>query len=99
MTNPLIGDSRRIYARFYDYTVDPPVLTDPASVIFEVKANAGVTVTYTYGVSPEVVKENTGIYYLFLTLPSSGKYWIYCKGAGIIFAVGQMALLVDNKQT
>jgi hypothetical protein len=95
----IVGDSRRLYARFYDNTKDPAVLVDPAQITFEVKINTGTTKTYTYGADPEVIKESTGVYYLLLVFTDPGTYYIYCKGAGSVFAVNQLTLAVTNKFT
>ena len=95
----IVGDSRRIYSRFYNNTGALPVLQDPAAVIYEVKINSAATVTYTYGVDVQVVKEAPGIYYLLLVFSVAGTFYVYCKGSGGIYAVGQLTLTVDNKLT
>jgi len=95
----LIGDSRRIYCRFYNTATGAPVLTNPGAVIFEVKIGIAATVTYTYGVSVEVVRESTGVYYLALTFSTAGTYYIYARGSGGIIAVNQLALVVEDKLT
>jgi hypothetical protein len=95
----LIGDSRRIYCRFYNNTSGTPVLTDPSAVIYEVKINSGGTVTYTYGSSPEVIRESAGVYYLLLLFSAAGTYYVYCKGSGTVAAVEQITLNVKDKLT
>lgn len=95
----IVGDSRRIYSRFYNNMVEPPKLEDPSIVIYEVKLNQEATVTYTYGVDPEIVREDVGVYYLLLVFAGSGTYYIYTAGAGVLHAVNQIILSVIAKLT
>lgn len=47
---------------------------DPANVFFFVTTPAGVTTPYEYGVDGELVKEDTGIYYIYIDASEIGMY-------------------------
>jgi hypothetical protein len=67
-----IGDVMRTTAKFKV----SGVLTDPTTLQFKFKTPAGVSTTYTYGTSVQVVKDETGVYHVDLPLSEDGD-WKY----------------------
>lgn len=55
---------------------------DPTAVIFKFKNPAGTITTYTYGVDPELVKEETGVYHVDLDAATSGTWYYRFESTG-----------------
>jgi len=76
-----IGDSLRIQASFYNAST---VLTDPTAVSVRIKTGDRTTTTYVYGVDAEVIKSAVGVYYIDVTVDSSGTWRFRWTGTGAI---------------
>lgn len=48
---------------------------DPTTVTFKYRTPEGVTTTYVYTTDAELVKSSTGVYYVDVSVTSSGVWW------------------------
>ena len=68
-----LGNLVRVSATFRDSS---NALVDPAVVKCQVRASSGTITTYTYGASPELVREGAGVYWLDVDASAAGE-WRY----------------------
>ena len=66
------------------FTDEDGVALDPDVVLFQFRTPPGVYTAYTYGVDAELVKEDTGIYYVAVDADTVGAwhYRFYSTGVG-----------------
>ena len=78
-----IGNVVRATVTFTD-PLDSDAAVDPAAVYAAVRDPSGAVTTYEYGVDSEAVKSATGVYYVDVTLTTSGRYHVrwYSTGTG-----------------
>lgn len=79
MSTYFVGDTVRLSATFRN---PANALIDPASVTLTTTQN-GSTVTYTYTVNPELVRQSLGNYALSLTLAAAGAVSYQWDGTGL----------------
>ena len=82
MTNAYdVGDEVRCTGTFTDAN---GAAVDPTAVYVKVKDPSGNVTTYQYGEDPEVVKSDTGIYYVDVNVDEAGDWWyrFYSTGTG-----------------
>lgn len=58
--------------------------TDPSAVTAVVTDPAGTATTYTYPADAQIVKTGTGVYYIDVTLTSSGTWVVRWRGTGAV---------------
>lgn len=76
------------------FTNDEGVKVDPDEVTFLVEQPDASVTAYVYGTDAEVVKDETGVYYIDITL-DVGQFWFWrWEGAGTTFAACQGDLYV-----
>ena len=71
----------RITAEFRDNNED---LADPTTIEFSYRVDQGAITEYKYGEDVEVVRDSLGVYYVDLTLDTSGNYSYHFIGGGAI---------------
>lgn len=74
------------------------VLTDPTSVVFKFKNPAGTITTYTYGTDVELVKENTGIYYVDIDIDSIGSWSYRFEGSGSLKTASESKFTIKQSE-
>ena len=81
------GDLVRCSASFKDYT---GTLIDPENVFFKLKDPSGGSALYQYGVNSELVRSDTGVYYVDVNASAPGGWWyrFYSTGSGQAAAEG-----------
>jgi hypothetical protein len=79
MNTYLIGNAVRSTVRFRSPS---GAFVDPAVVQVLVRIPVGTVTTYVYGVAPEVVKVNVGIYYIDMPLTAAGEWHVRWEGIG-----------------
>ena len=88
------GQILRIGVEFRDNNED---LADPTTLTFKWKIDLGTTSTYIYGTDPEVVKDSLGVYYVDLTLTTSGTYaYQFMAGGAIENAIEDSFLVITE---
>ena len=91
------GDVVRVKATFLDPKTSAPI--DPTSVTLKVRApTAGGTQSYTFGVSPDVVKDGVGRYSVKLSLPTAGRWEWRWETSGVDAAAEEGRLIVLDSQ-
>lgn len=79
------GSPVRSWVRF---VTSSNVLVDPTGVTCEIRNPAGTETSYAYGTDAELVKSETGVYYLVIdTADYSGEYRVRWTGTGTNAAV------------
>ena len=58
------------------------VRTDPTAVVFKIQDPSGNETTYTYGVDAALVKDSTGVYYVFYVMDEGGEWTVRFNGTG-----------------
>lgn len=96
MFNPItvavvMGSSPRVYFEIKSKT---GTRVDPGAVYFKVKDPENAEEEYQYGVDAEVIKEETGLYYLALDCDLKGKY--YCRWLGTGVNKSAAEIIVDS---
>lgn len=79
------GDQVRVTATFAN---SAGTATDPTAVTAQYIDPAGTITSKIYGTDAEVVKSATGVYYIDITLSSSGEWAARFSGTGTITAAG-----------
>lgn len=70
-------------------------LTDPTVLVFEIRAPGQDKVTYTYGVSPQLTRQSTGVYNLDIEPSESGLWRWRMEASGSIKAVREGTFTVS----
>lgn len=75
-----VGDLVKLTATF----TTAGVAADPTAVSVKYKNPAGTTTTKVYGTDVEVVKSSTGIYYIYVSAATEGRWYYrwYSTGTG-----------------
>ncbi len=60
---------------------------DPATITFKLMSPSGVVTSYVYGTDEEVVKVNTGDYYVIVTPDASGRWFYRWESTGTNTAI------------
>ena len=74
-----IGDAVRVTVRFTD---PDKTLIDPSTITGKFKNLSKVTTTYVYGVDAELVKKETGVYYIDIPVDTSGSWYYRYEATG-----------------
>lgn len=56
--------------------------TDPQGVRFDAVPPSGTATTYVYGTDAELVKSSAGVYYVDLTLDTTGQWVVWFQATG-----------------
>lgn len=90
-----IGDKIRITGTWTD-TLDAAV--DPSTIVFSFKTPGAVVDSYTFGIDPEVVRVDTGVYYVDLAVDEAGKWSYRFAGTGSGAAAAENTLSVRQSE-
>lgn len=74
-----VGERPEIYTLSPFQTRDGTA-ADPATVTFTITTPAGVETAYVFGVDAEVLRRDTGDYYMYLDLDEAGRWSYEIKG-------------------
>lgn len=74
-----IGDAVRAIVRFTDTS---KTLVDPSAITGKFKNPSGTTTIYEYGVDAELVKSETGVYYIDIPIDTSGLWYYRYEATG-----------------
>lgn len=77
-----IGDGFRLQGTF---TVDD-VLTDPSTIVFQLKDPDDIITTFTYGTDAEVVRDSLGVYHMDVTVTKPLTWYYRIVGTGAVIA-------------
>jgi hypothetical protein len=86
-----VGDLVRVSAVFTDLADGDPL--DPTVVKVSVKAPTPATVTYTYLVDSEVVKDATGYYHFDVDIDEEGDWYVRVWSTGVGQAAKERKLI------
>ncbi len=90
-----IGDLVRCEGRFANLI---GTLVDPATVTFKVKDPNGDVTTYLYDTDAQVIKQDTGIYYVDVSVDKAGTWYYRFNSTGTSQAAGETAFTVAVSQ-
>lgn len=95
-TTPILGQSVRLPAYFYDASGPSLILTDCSGpVICTVKDPGGTKTAYTYAAS-QVVRDGVGTYHLDLTPQAAGTWLVRWEGdMGTLVAISETSFTVQ----
>ena len=74
-----IGDAVRATVRFTDTS---GTLVDPTTVVGKFKNPSNAITVYTYGVDSELVKSETGVYYMDIPVNAAGLWYYRYESTG-----------------
>jgi len=70
-----MGDAIRVTSTYVDpFNSDTPI--DPEDVMFSVRSPCGAVTTYVYGTDTEVVRTDTGVYHVDITIDAAGVWHV-----------------------
>ena len=92
MARKVFANGTIVKARITFTNPDTKAKVDPTSVTVAVRKPSGTSTTYTYGVSPELVKESTGVFYVPISLSEDGTFVWKWTGS----AVGMSVVVYDE---
>lgn len=81
-----VGDRVKIQGSFTDAN---GTAADPTAVAVKVRDPSGNVSTYTYALS-QVTKQETGVYYMYVTIDEAGEWWYRFEGTGAVIAADEM---------
>lgn len=61
------------------------IRTDPTVVTFKIEDPSGNETAYVYGVNVELVKESTGVYYVYYAIDEAGEWIVRFNGTGACY--------------
>lgn len=88
-----VGDKVRVTATF---TGLDGTATSPTTVTFKVRDPELSISTYVYGTATEVVLSTTGIFYVDVSLTTSGEWRYRWAGSGTVQAADEGPIFVDE---
>lgn len=86
------GDTIRFQVTFSLSSIN----TDPTTVIFRTKNPNGVVTSYVYLTDNELIKSDTGIFYIDLALNLTGEHFYRWEGTGDAPGISEGRVRVDR---
>lgn len=89
----IIGTTVQLIATFSAAVAG--TLNDPTSVVLKIQPPTGGLVTYTYGVSAQLIRVETGVYSANVDLTIAGTWTWRWEGLGTVDSIEEGTLVVD----